>query len=567
MKQRLFLIILSLLSVFSYSQNDDSGAIHGNFQLSAQTYKEDQQIGANKAPEHMLMNSYANLIYTKGKFSAGTRFEGYLNTLQGFEPKNEGTGFPHRWAKYSAENLEVTVGSYYEQFGSGLIFRTYEDKNLGYDNAMDGIRLKYNVGNGIILKAVYGQQRLAQQYSNDIPQLIRGRGIVRGIDAELSLNDMLTSLEDKKTRVLFGGSFISKYEKDDDPTYKIPENVGAGAGRINIARGKVNLMGEYVYKSMDPSASGTDNSNGNVGQSYIYKPGQGFLFSATYSQKGLGIFLMGKYLDNMNFRSERTAKLNNLSINYIPDITKNHTYAFAAMYPYGTQPNGEAGIQAEILYKFNKETMFGGKYGTLLTLGYSRMNSIQKEVLNDTTSLVANDGTEGYNATFLSIGDELFNQDINIEINKKFSKKLKGILTLQSLQYDNSIIHGAPLAEGVINAFAIIADATYKIEKKKAIRTEIQHISVDKDKGNWASVLIEYSIPHWFFIIGDQYNYGHPEADKQTHYYNASVVYTNKANRFQIGYGRQREGIECSGGVCRRVPAANGLMVSITSSF
>ena len=46
------------------------------------------------------MKSYANFIYSKGNFSAGTRFEGYLNTLQGFEPKNQGVGFPYRWAKY-----------------------------------------------------------------------------------------------------------------------------------------------------------------------------------------------------------------------------------------------------------------------------------------------------------------------------------------------------------------------------------------------------------------------------------------------------------------------------------
>ena len=126
-------------------------------------------------------------------------------------------------------------------------------------------------------------------------------------------------------------------------------------------------MAEYAYKSMDPSAGGTDNSNGNVGHNYIYKNGQGLIMSASYSQKGLGIFLMSKHVDNMNFRSERTAKLNDLSINYIPDINKNHTYTLAALYPYGTQPNGEAGFKGEIMYKIKKESVLGGKYGTSIT--------------------------------------------------------------------------------------------------------------------------------------------------------------------------------------------------------
>ena len=46
-----------------------------------------------------------------------------------------------------------------------------------------------------------------------------------------------------------------------------------------------------------------------------------------------------------------------------------------------------------------------------------------------------------------------------------------------------------------------------------------------------------------------------------------SVGYTNKANRISLGYGRQRAGIFCVGGVCRTVPASNGLSISITSSF
>ena len=66
------------------------GDVHGNFQATAQYYLPDSTIGAPNVPEKMLMNGFANIIYTKGKFTAGIRYESYLNTLQGdpeFNPK------------------------------------------------------------------------------------------------------------------------------------------------------------------------------------------------------------------------------------------------------------------------------------------------------------------------------------------------------------------------------------------------------------------------------------------------------------------------------------------------
>jgi hypothetical protein len=65
----------------------------------------------------------------------------------------------------------------------------------------------------------------------------------------------------------------------------------------------------------------------------------------------------------------------------------------------------------------------------------------------------------------------------------------------------------------------------------------------------------------------DQYNYGNKESDKRIHYFYGSVGYIKNANRFSIGYGRQRAGIFCVGGVCRVVPASNGLTFSMTSTF
>lgn len=146
------------------------GDVHGNFQATAQYYLPDSTIGAPPVPEKMLMNGFANIIYTKGKFSAGIRYESYLNRLQGFDPRYQGSGIQYRFATYKSDALEVTVGNFYQQFGNGLVLRSYEERGLGFDNALDGIRLKYEVVKGLYFIGLTGKQRSF---------MTQGPGIVR----------------------------------------------------------------------------------------------------------------------------------------------------------------------------------------------------------------------------------------------------------------------------------------------------------------------------------------------------------------------------------------------------
>ena len=61
--------------------------------------------------------------------------------------------------------------------------------------------------------------------------------------------------------------------------------------------------------------------------------------------------------------------------------------------------------------------------------------------------------------------------------------------------------------------------------------------------------------------------YGNPDEDKKVHYPIFSCGYIKGATRLMASYGRQRAGLFCVGGVCRFVPASNGLTLSFTQSF
>lgn len=538
------LIIAGYLN--SYSQLFNKGQIRGNFYIKSQTYNPDSVIGADTVPEKTRMNAYGNITYTNGDFTAGLRYEAYYNALLGYDPAYEGSGVPYRFAQYNHNDFDITLGNFYEQFGMGLILRTFEDQSLGYDNSLEGVRLKFNPYDGIYLKAIYGKQRYAFNLGN---------GLVRGIDGEIFLNETFKKLSDSETFISLGGAFVSKYQKDDDPLLILPENVAAFSGRFNIMKGNVALTGEYAHKINDPSKD-----NGQ-----IYKDGQALNLNATYSQRGFSVLLAAKRVDNMSFRSERSASLNNLNINFIPTTTRNHTYSLASMYPYATQATGEIELQAEIQYKFKKETLLGGKYGTFVTVNYSAVNSIDKQpVTFDGITALDSAGTDGYSSDFFTLGDEVYFRDFNIEIKKKISKKLKGTVKYLNIVYNKDVVEGVA-GYGKIYAQIAIADVTYKLAKKRAIRFEVQHLATKQDHGNWATALIEYTIaPKWFFSVYDDFNYG--DKDK-IHYPNVAVAYSKKASRLEIGYGRQREGIICVGGICRLVPASNGLSVTFSTSF
>ncbi|MGB0402763.1 MAG: DUF6029 family protein [Salibacteraceae bacterium] len=522
--------------------------IRGNISVGAQYYNPDSAIGAPDVPEKMRMNAFGNAIISKGGFSAGIRYEAYQNPLLGFDPKYEGQGIPYRYFSYTQDGLEVTVGNFYEQFGTGMILRSYEARDLGLDNAMDGVKVKYEPYKGITLKGLIGRQRYYWETSESL---------VRGIDGMMVLNETFAGLKNKKLKVKLGGSLVSKYQEDNNPNYKMPENVGSYGGRIILNYKDISFLGEYTYKENDPSFD-----NG-----YIYKPGQGLYLSASYSKKGFGINLSAKYIDNMSFRSERDQVLNDLTINYLPALTKQHTYNLAAtLYPYATQPTGEVAFQGDLIYKLKKKTWYGGKYGTTIQLNAAVAYGLDSTHLYDESTT-----RQGYEAKFFSPGDDQYFQDLNVTIERKLNKKFKLKAMYMNLMVNNNIMNFAGLNgkyKGKIYADIAVLDVLYKFKKKHAIRAELQGLFTKQDMGDWATLILEYTYsPHWFVAIMDQYNYGNPISKNRVHYPYATFGYTKNTTRIAVGYGRQKAGLFCVGGVCRQVPASNGATLTITQSF
>ena len=552
-KKILALALFAAVAATAQGQGLLGGHVTGNVQLDGQMSSADSTIGAQDVPEKLLLNARADILYTNGDFSAGLRFEMYQNPLLGFDARYKGQGLANYFVAYNGERLSVTAGNFYEQFGSGMILRAYEDRYLGLDNSLFGLNVQYRPVDGITLKALAGKQRIFWDY---------GDGLVRGVDAEVNLGSLVKAIGESKFRATLGAGFVSKYEDDEtvpsaanpEMRLNLPLNVGAASLRADLGYGNWSLQAEYVRKGQDPSAM-----NG-----YIYRPGEALLLGLSYSQRGFSASLQAKRIDNMGFKSVRSQSGEMLYINYLPAITKNHTYAFLSMYPYATQVNGEQGLQADVMYKIKKGTLLGGQYGTDVHVNSSVVMGLD-------TTVTGGAGTAGYEVNG-GLGQTLYG-DVSVEVAKKLSKNVKATVTY-AYQVFNPVVENEPGSLHHNNI--VVADVSWKVNKKHSLRFEAEWMGSDshydaadpehsdRRAGDWVMGLVEWNIgTHWFLSASDQYAYN----DGTGNYYNLSVGYTRGATRLQVGYGKQREGLLCIGGVCRTVPASNGLTFSLTTSF
>ncbi len=532
------------------AQGWESGMLQGDIQVDAQYYREDSLIGAEDVPSRILANAYWNVAYVAKHFRFGFRYEAYLGPLLGYPPQYAGQGIPYRFAEYRNEWLTVTVGNFYEQFGSGMVLRTYEERQLGIDNSLDGIRIKLFPFRNLQITGLIGKQRMFFE---------QGEGIVRGIDLGASLNDFVKL----PFAVDVGLSGVSKYQPDqvildpNDPKRKLrlPLNVLMVGVRANIGIGDFQLSGEYAYKWNDPTAA----------NNFTFTPGEGLWLTASYATEGIGITASLKRIQNLDFRSDRNTRGNVVTLNYLPALTRQHSYRLATHYPYATQPNGEVGVAADAFFTLPRKSFLGGPYGTDIEINIARIHALDTHRISPYR----------YTASFPGFADRVYYQEITAEISRKWSRQLKTVLLLMTQRYDKDVIEGVR-GYGEVRTVVAVAELQYRFRRRHFLRMEAQHLwakqvaehPTKQIDGNWVFGLVEYSIaPHWFFTIADEYNYGNPVPERQIHYWTVSVATVWGSFRIQLGYGKQRQGIVCVGGVCRTVPASNGAFVSLTGSF
>ncbi len=524
-------------------------ALHGSVQLDALFPREDEAINTGKYDHKLLFNTYADLGLVSRYVDAGLRFEFMKWPLPGYEKDFSGWGVPNIYVKGKWKGLELTAGDFYEQFGSGFILRTYEERTLGIDNAIRGGRLKVNSINGLRFTVLGGLQRRYWDWSK--------HSQIYGADAEVYMEDFLKPLRDRGAAWMLGASYVLKHEDDvvkmvpgTDFRLNLPTCVSAFDVRSRFNKGRFSVLGEFAWKGQDPSY---DNS-------YTYGHGTAYMLTGSYSKTGMSALLQVKRSENMAFRSQREMAGTSAMINNMPAFAYQHTYALAALYPYATQAApGEWAFQGAFAYTFKRKTALGGRYGTKININASYVRGLHRNApaggINGSVM-----GSDWGSTKFFGMGPAYYH-DVNLQIEKKLTPSFQMTFLYMNQLYNKTVVEGHG---GDVRANVFVLDGKYKFNNRYTLRAELQYLTTRQDQRDWAYGLLELTaLPYIMVSVSDMWNCG----GDGTHYYMAGITGNYRSNRLMISYGRTREGINCSGGVCRKVPPSHGLQVAYSYYF
>ena len=529
------LLSLSLLPAALRAQ--DRGVVTGGLESNSIFYMDDPVIGT---PEHPWgSNNYFRVDWAKNSFGAGMQVEYYPYALAGYPSELKGAGVTGLYARWRRDYLDVTAGSFFEQLGSGLVLRTWEDRELGLNNTLFGGRMKLSLNDrGIALSVMGGVPKYGLG-------LASGTSVAAG---DLSIDLLNLFGVDSDHYLALEGSVVDRFtSKVEDNIaflaasggFEVPSQVLSWSGRLHYSIGGFSLKGEYVGKGNDFYTEHLKHSR----EAYRLKGGNAQLVELNYAAGSFSGTVTFRRLENMTDRIFLTASSPSTAntLNYLPSLCMQQTYMLAGLNPYVTYADGEAGFQGDLYYTFRRGTALGGKYGMKLHVGGSWIEALPFALPDRETHWLAY-------------------RDINMDLERTWSRKFKTILFV-SIQ-ENSPTHGNGKRTDAQNVFVL--DALYRMSKTVSLRTELQYLYSQELTRDWMAGLVELSFaPHWSISASDMYNHG----STKVHYYNVGASYSWNALNISLNAGRTREGMVCSGGVCRWQPAFKGVSLRAQWSF
>jgi hypothetical protein len=551
------LALIPATGILAQENSSEKGVLSGNLIMNHQMYDRDDEIGANTLVYKTTKSStdaWLYLNYAIKGYNFSMRYDLFNNTPT-LNPQDAYTanGIGYWQVSKDIDKLNITAGYFYDQFGSGIIYRSYEVRPLGLDFATQGLKLEYKLSPNTKLKGFTGMPKgdIGNRFGVN-PQ------VVKGINAEHRQSTAQWGDFD------FGASFVNRtldrqtmnliveeinsydVEKQFYPKY----NVYSWNGYVNWAFRDLSVGVEYNRKTAEAirnMAGLLDSANGSV-----------LLCNMAYATAGfgkngggsLGVNLQYRHVDRYSLRYSPFLNVQQPLygfITYLPSLTRQNAYRLLARYQAPTQDLGENGLQGDIV--------FTPKFGTTFSVNLAHVQSL------------AGNGTNG--------SPEKLYEEVYVEWQQLWGakKKLQTKLGLQRVYYNQAVYEQEPEYEAV-QTFTPFGEFTLKMKKKRSLRLEWQYLQTDRDQGSFFNTMLEYNItPYWNVSAGDMINTAPHRyanmiiANRVIHYPTLFTSYTVKNSVFTFAYLKQQAGVNCAGGICRVEPAFSGFRLTASTNF
>ncbi len=440
------------------------GTFSGDMMMNLNFFQRDVSIKASGNPlyDNALSGDegWLDLRYNVSGFTFFVRADAFNNSNLK-NPTQPATDFGvGAWSvSKDFKDLSITVGSIYDQVGSGILFRAYEDRGLLIDNALVGIQLKYKLTKNISLKGFTGQQK-----DNQVSVTARYMPVIKGFNAEGDFSAgkvhiipgvgvLNRTLDAASMQTVADNINAQPISTRFEPMY----NMYAFTAYNTLTYKGLSWYVEGAYKTHE-AINEPDSAGNTLGTTTLVdKPGNVEYTALNYGQKGIAIGLTAKRTQDFVMRTSPNESLLNGMLNWQPVVATLRPERLMSRYTPASQDISEFATTANAVLSPNDVTN--------ISLTYTHINTLQNQELY--REGYAEFYYQGFKSWILQVGIQYLEYNIQL--------------------YQTRAADGAP----ILYAVTPFTEVTYRISDTKSIRAEVQYMDTKQDDGSWVFALLE----------------------------------------------------------------------------
>jgi hypothetical protein len=466
-------------------------------------------------------------------------------------------GLRRRWIAYKKDGLEMQAGNVTALYGRGLSMNAFESRPINFDSWLDG---------------VYGSYEHSWKEMKEFEPSLRIQGIAGKLDffdvdttkPEMNVSARSVNVEYGlfQKKVVLGGSFVQAFTSVTESGNKTTSReVDQPELSLNIISGEFEGFFQYaVEREVLTSIRNRPDSARMMGNAMYGSLSYANTFlGLTFEYKNYKYFVHPTGVDNETYFGK-------LPISNPPEVYKEFTYTSITRTTHAVNFNDELGmeLEANITAIPNVTITLNGamssRHNAYKTL--TDKNGIQIAV--DSTALLPKMGDLAFFPFWEAYGE--------VEYDLGELNYIKGFFHRRS-----DVIGYTPSQPGLSDqrsSTTVGAKLQYETTKSQSMLVIFEHqwmhdaasLSPDKDFLN-ELLTLQYSF-NPTITFGGLYDFT-TEHDVPRHIWPQAFVSfrIGESHTVLASYGAERGGLNCTGGICRLVPAFNGLRVTLTSQL
>lgn len=483
------------------------------------------------------------------EFTLGVRYEYDAPIEYGKSIK----GISKRYLEFRKEGFNVRAGNYFELFEKGLILNSFENRGLGWNTQLDGVRINYkNSFKDFKVDATIIGGDL--DYTDFVDTSITEYYTLRGGNAIFSPFKYLK----------FGGSYL--WASGNIPTGNIRTDFTAELveAALGINYKSLNFYSSYARKVTLIDANSIYN--------YSVPKGDGAYGSLSFTTSGLGITLDYKnYRFNVETPDERSSSFpaKPLPFQVPPSCIKEHTSILLSYNPHNVNFGDEVGFQLDIFYSPSDNLTLNFN-GSLSSMHYD-----YKDV--DTSASVIKYERIDRSLDFLPSSKDAFSPywELFLEAEYYYKKNWKFKIAAAK-QYAVIYVIENPSLSDISWTYTIPIEIKYDFKKfyslKLIAEQQWAYNSVrPEDQKNYLGqyfVLAFSKSPHLVLSASLEFTNDKYDPSGKKVWGSGEVTYKlNSSNQISLFYGSERGGLKCSSGICRYVNPFNGFRLTVSNNI